>query len=96
MACFSCNASIDLASGERVGFRDTCPACDADLHVCRNCAHHDPGAHNQCRESSAEWVSDRERANHCDYFTLGDRAGGAAEAEKRRARATLDDLFKKS
>jgi hypothetical protein len=96
MACFSCNASIELAAGERVGFRDACEACNVDLHVCLNCAHHDPGAHNQCRESNAEWVSDRERANRCDYFTLGNRAGGAAEAEKGHALAALDGLFKKT
>ena len=96
MACFACNASIELASGERVGFRDTCPACDADLHTCVNCVHHDPSAHNQCRESNAEWVSDRERANHCDYFTLGDRSGGAAGADGASTFAALDDLFKKS
>jgi hypothetical protein len=96
MACFACNASIELASGERVGFRDTCSACDADLHACRNCDHHDPSAHNQCRESNAEWVSDRERANYCDYFTLGDRAGGAAESAKKGTLSELDRLFKKS
>jgi hypothetical protein len=96
MACFACNAAIELASGERVGFRDTCSACDADLHACRNCDHHDSSAHNQCRESNAEWVSNRERANHCDYFVLGDRAGGAAETAKKGAFSALDGLFNKS
>ncbi len=95
MACFSCNAEVVLAAGERIGFRDTCPACDADLHSCRNCGLYDPSAYNECRESSAEWVSDRERANRCDYFTLGDRAGGNAAASHERARSDLESLFKK-
>ena len=83
--------------GERVGFRDVCSACDADLHVCLNCLHYDRSAYNQCRESNAEWVSDRERANRCDYFALGDAAGGSADAEAQRgqARGSLDALFKK-
>ena len=93
MGCFSCNAAIELAAGERVGFRDTCEACDSDLHVCLNCIHYDSNAYNQCREPNAEWVSERERANRCDYFAYGDRLRDTASAE--RARTSLDDLFKK-
>ncbi len=95
MRCFACDAAIELSAGERVGFRDDCDACHADLHVCRNCAHHDPGAYNECRESSAEWVSDRERANRCEYFAPSDRRGGAAADAVGKARSDLDALFKK-
>jgi hypothetical protein len=93
MPCFSCNAAIELASGERIGFRDTCEKCDADLHVCLGCIHYDSTAYNQCREPNAEWVSDRERGNRCDYFVYGDRSHQSAGGEQ--ARAKLDDLFKK-
>jgi len=96
MPCFSCNAAIELAAGERIGFRDTCVKCGSDLHTCRNCAHYDPGAYNQCREPNAEWVSDRERANRCDYFAYGDRSHDSAGGEQARARSALDNLFKKS
>jgi hypothetical protein len=51
-----------------VGRRDTCPKCDADLHACRNCQFYDPGKHNQCAETRAEWVRDKEAANYCAYF----------------------------
>ena len=95
MDCFSCNAAVELAAGERIGFRDTCEKCDSDLHVCLNCIHYDSNAYNQCREMNAEWVSDRERANRCEYFAVGDRPRGSAGAEPARARAALDDLFKK-
>jgi len=95
MRCFSCGAGVELASGERVGFRDTCDSCGADLHVCRNCAHHDPSAYNECRETSAERVSNRERANRCDYFAAGDRAGSSGAEEGGKARDALDALFKK-
>ena len=94
MRCFACDADIPLRSGERVGFRDACPRCGQDLHVCRNCAHHDPAAYNECRESSAERVGDRERANRCDYFAPGPAGGGARQPEASRARAGLDALFK--
>ena len=96
MGCFSCNAAVELAAGERIGFRDACEKCNSDLHVCLNCVHHDSSAYNQCREPNAEWVSERERANRCDYFAYGDRSRDSAGDEQSRARATLDDLFKKS
>ena len=95
MDCFSCNAAVELAAGERIGFRDTCEKCDSDLHVCLNCIHYDSNAYNQCRETNAEWVSDRERANRGDYFADGDRPRDSAGAEPARARAALDELFKK-
>lgn len=93
MRCHACGREIELAAGERVGFRDECPGCGADLHVCLNCAHHDPGAYNECREPSAERVRDRDRANRCDYFTPSAASGAASpQGEPRRA---LEDLFKK-
>jgi len=94
MRCFGCDAPVELGSGERVGFRDTCAKCGRDLHVCRNCAHHDPSAYNECRESSAERVGDRERANRCDYFAPGTAGRGARRDEAASARAGLDSLFK--
>ena len=94
MRCFGCEAIVELRSGERVGFRDTCPHCGRDLHVCRNCAHHDPSAYNECRESSAERVGDRERANRCDYFAPGSAGAEGRRGEAASARAALDSLFK--
>jgi hypothetical protein len=92
MRCRSCNAAIDLAAGERVGFRDCCHSCGADLHICLNCEFHDPTAYNECRESSAERVGDPERANRCEWFRPGDQAGGDGKA----GLADLEALFKKS
>ena len=95
MRCFACNESSEIAAGERVGFRDTCDRCGADLHACRSCQHHDPGAHNECREPNTEWVSDRERSNHCEYFAPSDRGGGEVAEAEAKARSRLNDLFKK-
>ena len=95
-SCSSCGFAIELANGERIGYRDTCSACNADLHTCHNCAHHDPSAYNECRESSAERVGDRERANRCDYFTIGGAQRGAVAETQQRAKSALDDVFKKT
>jgi len=96
MRCAACGHEIPLASGERVGFRDECPACRADLHACRQCAHRDPGAYNECREPGTERVADRERANRCDWFAP--RADGAPpprSEERAGAKSALDALFAK-
>jgi len=96
MRCAACDCEIPLGSGERVGFRDECPRCRTDLHACRQCAHHDPGAYNECREPGAERVADRERANLCEWFAPREagRAAGAAAA-RSDAQRVLADLFRK-
>lgn len=96
MHCFSCDAAVELAAAERVRFHEVCEGCGSDLHVCRNCVHHDPSAYNECRESSAERVGDRERANRCEYFHPADRRGGQAGGVRSEALADLEALFKKS
>src|SRR5262245_6358796 len=63
--CWSCqNEQIfDVKVGIKVGRRDSCPHCAADLHVCKNCKHWDPSIHNQCREPEAAFIGDREASN---------------------------------
>ena len=75
-------------------YRDECPACGADLHVCRMCEFYDTSVAKSCREPVAEEVSDKERAQFCDYFRAQSgllAAGGVSEAE--RARAQLEAMF---
>ncbi|MBE9546967.1 MAG: hypothetical protein IMF10_05685 [Proteobacteria bacterium] len=91
--CHHCKKELDI--DRKVGRRDTCPFCDADLHVCLNCRFRDPGAYNQCRETQAERVIDKERSNFCDYFDFRDAAPGESREEKRqRAKEKLETLFK--
>ncbi len=74
--------------------KDDCPSCHSALHCCLNCEFHLSSAHNQCREPAAEWVSDRETANFCDYFQPGTR-GGAVASSRDAGRDAFDRLFKK-
>ncbi len=77
--------------------RDECPACSADLHVCRLCEFYDTSVAKSCREPVAEEVTDKERANFCDFFALAtDDSGSAAGDDQREGssgRAAFDDLF---
>ena len=34
------------------------------------CDFYESGAHNDCRESSADMVTDKERSNFCDYYRV--------------------------
>ena len=97
MDCRACGRAVPLAAGERIGFRDACPGCGADLHACRNCAHHDPAAYNACREPNAERVLDPEQANRCDYFAPAQASTGGAGASEAREEALseLERLFKR-
>ena len=96
MQCHACQSEIPLATGESIGFRESCDRCGADLHVCLCCAHHDPTAYNACREPNAERILDPDRANRCDYFRPGaTSAGGERGRDRDAAMSALEDLFKK-
>ncbi|MCB0422929.1 MAG: hypothetical protein KDD61_18150 [Bdellovibrionales bacterium] len=88
--CFSCSAEV--AVSDRVGRQETC-LCGADLHVCKNCRFYDLNSYNECRETSAEVVRDKESSNFCDYFEPGDQKGQGSKKEDLLAAA--EALFKK-
>ncbi|MEW5854427.1 MAG: hypothetical protein AB2A00_36970 [Myxococcota bacterium] len=90
--CWKCNNQ--LVFDVKMGYRDTCPHCATDLHSCRNCQLYDPGAHNSCKESTSDYVPDKEKFNFCGFFKLidGQREGNA---QVDKAKAALEALFKK-
>jgi hypothetical protein len=92
--CYQCAHPLAPSIGGAIQFRETCASCGVDAHVCRNCELFDPGAHHECRETSAEWVRDKEKANRCDYFRLSSRQSSGRDL-KADSLAALDALFKK-
>ncbi|MBF0214634.1 MAG: hypothetical protein HQM00_13915 [Magnetococcales bacterium] len=50
------------------GRSDVCSGCTKETRVCLNCRFHDPGSYNECRETVAERIVDKDRANFCDFF----------------------------
>jgi hypothetical protein len=91
--CHQCGESND--TGERVGRRDVCRRCGADLHVCLNCEYYDPKAYNECREPQAERVLEKDKANFCDYFSPGGEGRSKADSKQDDAKKKLEELFKK-
>lgn len=97
MICHSCKKEIPVV--DRIGRRDECPHCHADLHVCLNCQFYDPAVYNECHESNAERVLEKDRSNYCDYFSTGTglpRSSAPAANPADEARHKLESLFKKS
>ena len=96
MYCWKCGTEVAELSGARKILRtDTCSSCDSDLHVCKNCKFYDPQYHNECQETQAEWVNDKERLNYCDYFMPSGQARGTTpKASTDQVKSAFDRLFK--
>ena len=92
MICWKCHKEINIEKPVR---SDECPLCHADLHVCKACEFYESGVHNDCRETSAEFVSDKERGNFCDYFRASKKITAGEDTSKAdKAKAAFDALFK--
>ncbi len=78
---------------ERVGRRDDCLKCRADLHVCKNCRFYDSTAYNECRETSADVIREKETSNFCDFFEPGN--GGLEKSNKDKLLSEAEALFKR-
>ncbi len=79
---------------DKVGFREECLHCGADMHICKNCEFHDMKVYNECRETSADVVKEKERANFCDHFSPR-QGSGSGDDHKAKLRAAAEALFKK-
>jgi hypothetical protein len=91
--CWRCGA--DLAAITLPLRRlEECPACKAELHVCRMCQFFDRRIARQCRQDDAEEVRNKEQANFCDWFKPRPAAfDGAEAAVQQEARDRLASLF---
>ena len=91
--CAKCGQRLDIV-GNQVGRRDTCPACDSTLHACIHCRHYDVTVAKRCKEPFAEVPLDKEAANFCELYQIGE--GGLGERENLMAKLeAAEALFKK-
>jgi hypothetical protein len=96
--CWYCGSPV--AEKEPFGRSLPCNVCGKDLRSCRNCKFFVSGARGDCRETNAEPVTDKERANFCDWFSLNpayrnETSGKKDDMEKTKAaRTAFDNLFK--
>lgn len=91
LRCWKCSAGLDDLP-RPLGRRAECPACGAELHVCRQCRHFDSAKAKHCRERAADEEKNKTRANFCEWFQpqAGLAAGSAAS---QGGRSALEALF---
>ena len=88
MTCAACGVEVELP--EKVGFRDTCPSCDAYLHSCVNCGF---WVNSRCTEPSAEKVRYPEGINFCDWYQVRDKEQGTRD--KASGRDEAEEMWKR-
>jgi predicted RNA-binding Zn-ribbon protein involved in translation (DUF1610 family) len=91
-SCWSCGARLGPLD---YGRGDTCPKCGRDTKVCKGCEFYDRSYNNECRESQAERVVEKERSNFCDYFRPKDDGATTGTKSKDDIKAAAEALFRK-
>jgi hypothetical protein len=91
--CHACNKEV--SEDLKVGRKDECLFCGADLRCCLNCVFYDRAASKQCRETVTELVREKDKANFCEYFVFTTNRIAPSDAGSALARKALDGLFKK-
>jgi predicted RNA-binding Zn-ribbon protein involved in translation (DUF1610 family) len=91
--CGKCGAVLQVVAGQ-VGRGDECPQCGAELRACLHCRHFDETVAKQCKEPFAEVPLDKESANFCDLFQIGD-GENRDSSDKNALLSAAEALFKK-
>jgi len=92
--CHACLKGLEIKTP--VGRREICSFCGADLHCCLNCAFHEIGAYNDCREPQAERVIEKNRSNFCDYFVFQvAEMNGKGKDSGESVKIKIESLFKR-
>lgn len=88
--CGKCGAKLELGF-QQIGRSDECPHCGAELRACIHCRHFDEAVAKECKEPFAEVPQDKDRANFCELFQIGEGAtrGGASKSEVLAAAEAL-------
>jgi hypothetical protein len=91
--CFNCQQDTGFEAKASI-FRSTeCPHCQSDLRCCSMCVFFDATSYNQCRESQADRITEKTKANFCGFFEFG--TNNNRTQEKHEYLNAAESLFKK-
>jgi hypothetical protein len=90
--CWNCGAELSVLD---YGRSDTCRQCGRDTKVCKGCIYYEINSNNECRESQAERVVDKERSNFCDFFKPSAATAGKSAKSRDLLKSAAEALFKK-
>jgi hypothetical protein len=89
--CYKCQAQLEVP--EPISRKEECSQCGSDVRVCRNCQYYDPKVYNECRETQADRILEKDRSNLCDFFKPSS-SSGAAVNERDKLLSAAEALFK--
>lgn len=89
--CWNCGNTLSPLD---YGRGDSCQKCGRDTRTCKGCTFFDLNAHNQCHETQADRVVEKERSNFCDYFKPSSKSQNNP-VTKDSLKAAAEALFKK-
>ncbi len=92
ISCHACHKTLDLEPNAKIMKSEECPYCYADIRCCKMCEFHDPSAYNECRETQAERILEKDKSNFCDFFVL--KGGKGRGNDKENALAAANALVK--
>ena len=91
--CYKCSTTLEIDQRNAIARDEECPKCYSNIRSCKMCEFHDTTAYNECRETGAERILDKEKSNFCDHYKLG--AGDSYKDKKDDLKSMADALFKK-
>jgi hypothetical protein len=91
--CYKCLNLLDIKAETNLVRSESCPKCMADLRCCKMCFFYDPKCYNECKETIAERIVEKEKANFCDHFKTSSNVGAGNSKEDLLNLA--NSLFKK-
>jgi len=94
--CHNCGKSFELDGKSSISRKEECPHCSADIHCCLMCRFYSQSSYNECTEPVAERITEKEKANFCDYFSIS--SGDGIQSTKNSRNQQLEAaaaLFKK-
>ena len=71
--CYKCGHELALSASQNIARSEECDKCYCDLRCCKMCQFYDAQSYNECREPVADRITEKEKANYCDYFKLGSK-----------------------
>lgn len=91
--CFNCKKEMEFV--DTISRSDECPQCHTDVRCCKNCQFYDSKVYNECRETQADPVREKDRSNFCGFFTPSTGTAAQQGTAKESVLSAAEALFKK-
>ena len=89
--CYYCGKSTD----EAITRSSLCSSCRKELRVCFNCKSYKKDAYWDCAEDIPEQVTEKDRANFCDFFVYTNKVDKEKQEKNKKAKNDAKDNFLK-